>query len=91
VNYTKGELRKAGLRVETDKVFIADCNQSDNLNEMDANAHLISAAPDMYEACKKTLLLLQYITTGDFEIGKDKPVRDLLEKVIAKAEGKEVK
>lgn len=44
-------------------------------DEAEANAHLISAAPDLYEACK---LALNFI-------GRDKQTRVILEKALAKA------
>lgn len=49
---------------------------------------LRNASEDMYEACKKALHTLDSMTTKDFETDRDKPVRELLAKVLAKAEGK---
>ena len=50
--------------------------------EAEANAHLISAAPDMYEACKDALDLLQ--SCGD----EHTRIAERLKQAINKADGK---
>jgi len=56
--------------------------------EVEANAHLISAAPDMYEALKKTQLLVSSIDTDNLV---DKSAKDtalsVIKKALAKAKG----
>lgn len=48
--------------------------------EAEANAHLIAAAPELYEACKMALLKCQITDSWH---------NDVLKQAIAKAEGKE--
>lgn len=43
----------------------------------------------MKEACERTLEGLKEMTTAEFGIGADKPLRELLAKALALAEGKE--
>ncbi len=55
--YTKGKWKTTmlGLGVVADDaetLVIADCTNMPNIVECKANAHLIAAAPDMYEALK---------------------------------------
>jgi len=40
---------------------------------------------DLVEACEATLEGLNNMTTTDFSLGKDKPLRNTLEQAIAKA------
>jgi len=99
MNYTKGEWKvkqpkgKAGeffdgftLSVEGDKLLIALCDRKgwDNKQQRLANANLIAAAPDMYEALKEMLVDWQ---SGDIEINS--ATRELIDKALAKVEGKE--
>lgn len=98
MNYTKGEWKvkqpkgKAieffdgfTLSVEGDKLLIALCDRKgwDNKQQRLANANLIAAAPDMYEACKEMLEELR-ITKGVASVWLSKWA-----KALAKAEGKE--
>lgn len=41
------------------------------------------------EACKKTWDTLNNMTTEEYSFGNDKPIREMLAKVISLAEGKE--
>jgi fumarate hydratase class II len=45
---------------------------------------------EMHKTLKKCLMLLENITTEDFGKGKDKPLRKLIESVLAKAESMRV-
>jgi hypothetical protein len=49
-----------------------------------ANAHLIAAAPDMYQALKAARISM----LGDEDYQKFKPVLETIDKALAKAEGK---
>jgi len=82
MNYTKGEWKiykvPAAFLINTDNMEnIASCSNQ-------ANAHLISAAPDMYEACKEMLEELK-ITKGAAGIWLVRWA-----KALAKAEGTDV-
>lgn len=95
MNYTKGEWINHKLYDEGYDIYQNGDGDGHTIarvfqynGEQETNANLIAAAPDMYETLKKALLLLNRITTEDFSCGKDKPLRQRLEKVIAKAEGK---
>jgi hypothetical protein len=62
--------------------------------EEEANAHLISACPEMYEACKRAFNWL-HVIISDFEIknpeNKDAlmGLQNFIYKALSKAEGKE--
>ena len=66
---------------------------SQKITEEDiANAHLIAAAPDMYEACQKVLLLLkeQYkIVIGSYPDYGTWGELELLRQTLAKARGEQ--
>jgi len=93
MSHTKGPWRVEGRfrvvrdtdgplpRIIVDSTISGECR--DDENEADAaNARLISAAPDLLEACKYTLSVL----TG--ERCADPPeVEDMLREAIVKAEG----
>ncbi len=89
MNYTKGEwkiraIETGHILVYCDSGLIADVYN--NINGYEANANLIAAAPDMYEA-------LKFIITGKREDGKyDKydaaGFIKIAEEALAKAEGK---
>ena len=52
------------------------------INEAQANAHLISASPDLYEACKSAYAWYYEGQTGDY-----KAIGERLRKALSKAEG----
>jgi len=84
MNYTKGEWRYTIIGLESKVVderlgIIAHVSERNSLAEIEANAYLISAAPDMYEALKEA-----------FEKSHNPEVEIILMKALAKAEGKEV-
>lgn len=88
--HTPGEWKVwgGGINVRTKKghIFIAACGSNDSqrsIEEYQANARLISAAPDLLEACKKAY---QYI--GNIADGKATIIFTKLQQAIAKAEGK---
>ncbi len=88
MEYTKGEW-KATLEdgewcVKADNVdYVCNCDWGANQLTCEANAQLIAAAPDMYEACKDAIELLEI----NLEYNRGK-VSVLLKKALAKAEGK---
>ena len=51
-----------------------------------ANAHLIAAAPELLEACKKGLEVIEGEYPADDEVAK--PVMDFIRAAINKAEGR---
>ena len=61
--------------------------QGDTQEEAEANAHLIAASPDMYEALRQAWALL----ATRCHIPAIKSAADICGKALAKAEGKEVK
>ena len=82
MNYTKGEWR-------VDKRFIYDESGrtiaelvDGGFEELEANAHLIAAAPLLYEACRAANIDMKMF--GKFSLGTQKR----LDQAIAKAEGK---
>lgn len=85
-NHTQGEWKVEMLgksyKVATDELLIADVH---GFNEVDrqANARLIAAAPDMYEALK--LLLAESRKHG--ESLEDTPIESLAAAALSKAEG----
>ena len=52
--------------------------------EMEANAHLIASAPDMYEALKA--LIFQFAMAVEHPYSKDKKIYEQAKKALAKAE-----
>jgi len=56
-----------------------------NTEELEANARLIAAAPDMYEALKEALSVIRH---DGHETGVERDAYGLIEMAIAKAEGK---
>ena len=87
MRYTQGQWIKAGLLVTAGKIVIADCRQTDNLNEMDSNANLIAAAPDLYEALDELFSAFEQ-WTGSYTGTSLEPLRKKVSKALAKAEGK---
>ena len=93
MNYTKGEWKVISgfkIRCGIEQMFVADCWTSElqlprpRLHEAEANAYLIAAAPELYEALKKLV--------GFDEIGGNGKDHYILIKkakqALAKAEGK---
>ena len=90
VNYTKSEWKLHGLTIEThyppNGHVIATMNNIGN--RVQADAHLIAAAPDMYEALR--LLVGRFANMEKkytYPMALDLP-RVWAEKALAKAEGK---
>jgi hypothetical protein len=84
MNYTKGEWKKQNVSGDDVHIvsdafvgIIAKVNQ--DCYSVNENAHLISAAPEMYEALKK-IIDNTYIEYAD--------LKELAEKALNKAEGK---
>ena len=65
------------------------CEMGGNNDEDYANARLIAAAPEMFEAIKFAFDELEDMTTDEFSRGADKAVRDKLLKALAKVRGEE--
>lgn len=68
-----------GFIIAPDGFSVADCDRGRDVNEADANARLIAAAPDMLMALKN---IRKYIEYCDHE-----PALDEIDAAIAKAEG----
>ena len=90
MNYTKGEWKKYGQHIH-----INTANTSDEIitvlwpewmpeSEARANAHLIAAAPDMYEALKA--MYQSWVVRPDDEVNV--LLYKMARKALAKAEGK---
>lgn len=102
MNYTKGKWEVKGFAEFVCGVWYASITSSDkpiakvrgdNKNNCEANAHLIAASPNLYEALKEahewlTQLnkLHPIIDDGDFNI-----LQRHIQKALAKAEGKNEK
>jgi len=89
--YTKGEWKAKGSRVynEDDDViaFVNDGKSFGPTPISEANAHLIAAAPLLYEACK---MLLDHMTMARNESGRPylADVKRQAHKALAKVEAK---
>ncbi len=99
--YTKGEWKAEGVSVMVDIVFggkvmpsmvarVFDPDNHQTINDVGiANAHLISSAPDMYEALKE---IDSQIRITDKAFGYGIFIRELhwleYKKALSKAEGK---
>ena len=91
MNYTKGEWRVVifGLAIiiktfsQGISRFICVLRDQDSDEEIKANANLISAAPEMYEALNNIIAECPTPTSG-YEIA----VVEIAKKALAKAEGK---
>ena len=88
MNYTKGEWKKEGNKI---KVFgrgtIAICpspTDDEGVLEFVANAHLIAAAPEMYEAL---LVIKSWLGGKAVYVGWSKDTNNLIRTALAKAEG----
>ena len=93
MNYSKGEWKvNCGIRANGELIATTEALKRNltkdgyNATEEIANAHLISAAPDMYEALKD---LQKAIENGKERIGAGRWFN--LDNALAKAEGKEGK
>ena len=92
MNYTKGEwiFDAEHMFIKTHTKVIGIMQYQSTSNEVEANAHLIAAAPMLYEACQSALALLkdQYnIVLGQYPKYGKFPGIILLEKALAKANG----
>jgi len=98
MNYTKGEWRIDRASLHSDfsiHVFSHDYNEGDetvaiivNSKEAEANAHLIAAAPDMYEALGEAKLQLEYLGDKFTKTGTGESILARIVQAQAKAEGK---
>lgn len=55
--------------------------------ELEANARLIQAAPEMMDTLKSTLAMLENMTSEEYRLAADKPIRDRIASVIERVEG----
>jgi len=82
MNYTKDEWKLHGLLIETDYApdghVIAEMNNIGD--KVQADAHLIAAAPDMYEALREL-----FDSLGGSYIGFPLKVVERVEQALAKA------
>lgn len=80
-NWTPGEWRVDGGQITSDELHEMDCIVS-HVCGGKANAHLISAAPDMYEALTELILKVKLIDHEcEFDLCLD------AEQALAKAKG----
>ena len=85
MSYTKGEWRVDRKHIYDESGRTLALLVDGGYEEMEANAHLIAAAPDLYEACNKAWSYFM------FRPAKTQEMWDILhqlEGAIAKAEGK---
>ena len=90
MNYSKGDWFYRNGCIENGEHIICQMNNIGDKVEVDA--HLIAAAPDMYEACQKVLLLLeeQYkIVIGSYPDYGTWGELELLRQTLAKARGEQ--
>ena len=95
MNYTEGEWKYKKVNENHwiicyhlgYKCVIAEITE--NIPEMEANAYLIAAAPDIYEACLSVNKWLEaLINTGYAQHPLFQPMKNVLGKALSKAEGK---
>ena len=93
MNYTKGEWRVKGCSVDGEDGYPIASTYPDtrltspeSLRLKKANAHLIAAAPDMYEALKRLLKMVPEDCGGCI---KTETAWIEAQEALAKAEGKE--
>ena len=83
MNYTKGEWK---VEVHQDDTTIESEYFTICTNVSNCDAHLIAAAPDMYEALQSALATIVFAESfGNFEAGD---TSQKIKKALAKAEGK---
>ncbi len=101
MNYTQGKWRLKNGKIVSgycpDEALIAELNEDEYEDVVEANANLIVAAPEMYEALKLVKKYLDrpysdgwYIVVNPLE----KPsitLGDVIDKALAKAKGKDKK
>jgi hypothetical protein len=78
------------LQVQGGYVNQKDGNRT-SVSELEANAHLISAAPDMYEALNFTIRQIKELHKLKGDFGLTNAILGLAKQTLAKAEGKETK
>ena len=86
---TEGEWENDGLEISVrGRGVIANCptTKKGGVMECIANARLIAAAPDLYEACKG---MLEGIGLTGYYPAAGKTKTDAIRQAVAKAEGKE--
>lgn len=66
--------------------FVGMTSQAPTLEEAEANAKLIAAAPELLEACRVALKAVRYFGRGGDICGDEGNVTKILENAIAKAE-----
>lgn len=92
MGYTKGEWKQMGVHIYADnpkdihdKIVVVEVNPMGYNEESKANAHLIAAAPDLYEALKQIVSWMEKWRDAEWNFN------GLLvdgRKAIAKAEGR---
>ena len=100
MNYTKGEWSisyggevegRERYAVTTNTTEICQLRAKKDPKEIEANAYLISAAPDMYEALKTVREQVANFLYPKVKLLSSKELIVLMDKALAKAEGKEGK
>ena len=76
---------QATLKASVEIVCKLDFGYGKSCDE--ANARLIAAAPELYDACSYALTQLEDMSTEQFRLGADKEIRSKLGKALAKACG----
>ena len=90
---TKGDWKSDYFTVESNRKIVADCGFSDNGHDKEerANAHLIAAAPDMYEMIKDYHRKIEFRLDNDVlsecERWDLRDSRQNIEELLAKARG----
>ena len=88
MNYTKGEWKanRHGVFVECRNLIIANIVNRETNDETIGNAHLISAAPEMYEALKTVREQVANFLYPKVKLLSSKELIVLMDKALAKAE-----
>jgi protein required for attachment to host cells len=58
-----------------------------NIFECGANSRLIAAAPDMLGALREAQKMLAHMTSKEYQLGGDAPVRRKIEAILARVDG----